>query len=164
MSTTELAALLQKPKRTKKALNDPIEDDTISPGKSPNRSFRRVRSENDAPIPSTAEDWEKRNLPKTSATSLEAADVHVPVPLEPAKKPASGLSALIKKTDPRRKFKRTQSLNVDTNVPLAEEPELPSPVVDHDVGPWSTEAFDLFDWRPPGRGDNGGGGGDEMEL
>lgn len=26
----------------------------------------------------------------------------------------------------------------------------PSPPVDKDVGPWSTEAMDLFDWRPPG--------------
>jgi len=60
---------------------------------------------------------------------------------------------LIKRTDPRRKFKRTQSLQVDTNVPSAAmgEVELPSPVVDKDVGPWSTEAGDLFDWRPPGR-------------
>ena len=31
------------------------------------------------------------------------------------------------------------------------EVDLPSPVVDKDVGPWSTEAGDLFDWRPPGR-------------
>ena len=70
------------------------------------------------------------------------------------KKKSSGLDALIKRTDPRRKFKRTQSLQVETNVsPLAGvEVELPSPVVDNDVGPWSTEAGDLFDWRPPGRG------------
>jgi hypothetical protein len=42
---------------------------------------------------------------------------------------------------------------VDTSVPsaAAEEIELPSPVVDEDVGPWSTEAGDLFDWKPPER-------------
>lgn len=152
MSTTELAALLQKPKRTKRPLNDPIEDDTTSTRKSPNRSFRRVRSENDAPIPSTAEDWEKRNLAKppshVTAPGNEAAQ-------EPTKRKPTGLSALIKKTDPRRKFQRTQSLSVNTSVPppVGDEPDLSSPVVDRDVGPWSTEAFDLFDWRPPREGE-----------
>jgi hypothetical protein len=160
MSTTELAGLLQKPKNLAKALADPIEDegDTSHAKKSPTRSFRRVRSENDAPIPSISEEWERLNLPKTSKPVTDVAN-------EPAKagtadgakktKKDSGLGALIKKTDPRRKFKRTQSLQVDTNVapPLAagEEVSLPSPVVDVDVGPWSTEAGDLFDWRPPGR-------------
>jgi hypothetical protein len=157
MSTTELAALLQKPKNLKKVLADPIEDDTTGAGKSPNRSFRRVRSENDAPIPSTAEDWERYNLAKTSSNLTHISDepttvVTAQVEPEPLKK-RSALSALISRTDPRRKFKRTQSLSVETNIPPAvvEEAELPSPVVDNDVGPWSTEAGDLFDWRPPGR-------------
>jgi hypothetical protein len=157
MSTTELAALLQKPKVLKKALADPIEDEGTgaSVGKSPNRAFRRVRSENDAPIPSAAEDWEKRNLPKTSGNLTDIVDERsiVTTAQEKPKKMLGGLAAIIKKTDPRR-FKRTSSLQVDTNVPsaAAEEVELPSPVVDKDVGPWSTEAGDLFDWRPPGRG------------
>ncbi|KAF1829552.1 hypothetical protein BDW02DRAFT_144815 [Decorospora gaudefroyi] len=156
MSTTELAALLQKPKTLKKILADPIQDEASGAGKSPNRSFRRVRSENDAPIPSTAEDWEKRSLPKPSSNLMDGAD-EPPMTVtenepEPAKK-KSALSALIKSTDPRRKFKRTQSLQVETNVPTAAvgELELPSPVVDEDVGPWSTEAGDLFDWKPPRR-------------
>lgn len=34
-----------------------------------------------------------------------------------------------------------------------DEIEVSPPPVDTDVGPWSTEAFDLFDWRPPGRGE-----------
>ncbi|KAI4692059.1 uncharacterized protein J4E84_003027 [Alternaria hordeiaustralica] len=158
MSTTELASLLQKPHNLAKALPDPIEDvsNITSAGKSPSRNFRRVRSENDAPIPSTADDWEKRNLPKTSSNMADSVDdppITAIVAEEPKKKKSSGLDALIKRTDPRRKFKRTQSLQVDTNVPSAAmgEVELPSPVVDKDVGPWSTEAGDLFDWRPPGR-------------
>ncbi|KAI4703274.1 hypothetical protein J4E81_002152 [Alternaria sp. BMP 2799] len=158
MSTTELASLLQKPHNLAKALPDPIEDvsNITSTGKSPSRNFRRVRSENDAPIPSTADDWEKRNLPKTSSNMADSVDdplITAIVTEEPKKKKSSGLDALIKRTDPRRKFKRTQSLQVDTNVPSAAmgEVELPSPVVDKDVGPWSTEAGDLFDWRPPGR-------------
>ncbi|KAI4945436.1 hypothetical protein J4E86_009323 [Alternaria arbusti] len=158
MSTTELASLLQKPHNLAKALPDPIEDGSniTSAGKSPSRNFRRVRSENDAPIPSTADDWEKRNLPKTSSNIADTVDdppITATVPEEPKKKKSSGLDALIKRTDPRRKFKRTQSLQVDTNVPSAAmgEVELPSPVVDKDVGPWSTEAGDLFDWRPPGK-------------
>lgn len=160
MSTTELAALLQKPPKHKIAAKDPIEDDTICNGKSPSRSFRRVRSENDAPIPSAADAWEKRNLPKGSSTLMDVMEpsIETSVPLAPivvgeaAKKKSSGLSALIKKTDPRRQFKRTQSLVVETNLPpVVAAEELPSPVVDHDVGPWSTEAGDLFDWRPPGR-------------
>jgi len=152
MSTTELAALLTKPKKRTRA-EDPIEDDAQPTGKSPARKMRRVRSENDAPIPSTADDWEKRNLPKTSSDLAEVDDTPAPAPA-PApvpKKKSSGLAALVKRTDPRKKFQRTQSLNVETNIAPVDEPDLPSPVIDTDVGPWSTEAFDLFDWRPPGR-------------
>lgn len=159
MSTTELAGLLQKPKNLAKVLADPIEDggETNQAGKSPNRTFRRVRSENDAPIPSISEEWERLNLPKSSSPTTDTANeptVTSTVAVEKKKKKDSGLGALIKKTDPRRKFKRTQSLQVDTKVPppaAEEEVELPSPVVDLDVGPWSTEAGDLFDWRPPER-------------
>jgi hypothetical protein len=149
MSTTELAALLTKPKKRLRS-DDPIEDDTQT-GKSPARKIRRVRSENDTPIPSTAEDWEKRNLPKTSSTLTENEDM-LADPLAPVvKKKLSGLAALVKRTDPRKKFARAVSLNVETSlVPADVEPDLPSPVIDNDVGPWSTEAFDLFDWRPPG--------------
>jgi len=137
MSTTELAALLKKSnKRTRK--DDPIAED----GKSPARKMRRVRSENDAPIPSTAEDWEKRNLLKTSEAEPEP---------ETKKKKDSGLAALVKKTDPRKKMQRAQSLSVDTEGLMDAGVDLPSPVIDKDVGPWSTEASDLFDWKPPGR-------------
>jgi hypothetical protein len=150
MSTTELAALLTKPKKRPRH-DDPIEDDAPA-GKSPARKIRRVRSENDAPIPSTAEDWEKRNLPKTSSTLTEIEETVADPPAPVVKRKESGLAALVKRTDPRKKFARTVSLNVETNlVPTDVEPDLPSPVIDGDVGPWSTEAFDLFDWRPPGR-------------
>ncbi|KAH7558588.1 hypothetical protein BM1_04725 [Bipolaris maydis] len=159
MSTTELAGLLQKPKNLAKALADPIEDEeeTKQVGGSPNRAFRCVQSENDVPIPSISEEWERLNLPKPGTSTTETANkptMAITVDVEKKKKKDSALGALIKKTDPRRKFKRTQSLQVDTNVPspaAEEEVELPSPVVDLDVGPWSTEAGDLFDWRPPGR-------------
>ncbi|KAH6625915.1 hypothetical protein C7974DRAFT_456311 [Boeremia exigua] len=148
MTTTELAAMLQQPKKKRRAPADPIEDEGETAETSPNRKFRRVRSENDAPIPSTSEDWEKRNAPKAplAATETLIADTAVP-------KKRSGLAALIKKTDPRKKFVRTQSLTVETTLPPAHATESPmvSPVVDKDIGPWSTEAFDLFDWRPPGR-------------
>ncbi|KAI8941910.1 hypothetical protein NX059_000024 [Plenodomus lindquistii] len=159
MSTTELAALLQTSTKPPK---DTIEDSSsTTPGKSPNRNFRRVRSENDAPIPSAADDWEKRNLPKTSSTLTDITDpgaetvtlapTIITAVEEPAKKP-SQLATLIKRTDPQRRFKRTQSLVVQTNVQtVAAEVDPPSPVIDRDVGPWSTEAGDLFDWRPPGR-------------
>lgn len=150
MSTTELATLLTKPKK-RTHNDDPIEDDAQSTGKSPARKIRRVRSENDAPIPSTAEDWEKRNLAKTSNNLTEVEEISTPAPVPIAKMKPSGLAALVKRTDPRKKLQRTQSLNVETNVlPVDVEHDLPSPVIDKDVGPWSTEAFDLFDWRPPG--------------
>ncbi|KAG9189465.1 hypothetical protein G6011_06333 [Alternaria panax] len=157
MSTTELASLLQKLQNLAKVLADPVEDGSniSSAGKSPSRNLRRVRSENDAPIPSAAGDWEKHNLAKTSSDiTYPVGEPTAPaVAEEPKKKKSSGLDALIKRTDPRRKFKRAQSLQVETNVPpLVEDGvELPSPVVDEDVGPWSTEAGDLFDWRPPRR-------------
>lgn len=155
MTTTELAATLQKPKRKTKTNLDPIEDDITTAGRSPDRKFRRVRSENDAPIPSTSDDWEKRNLPKHTPTTSDASIIGSTKATEPpavAARNKSGLAALVKKTDPRRKLARTQSLNIDTNIlPNTTDMESPiaSPVVDKDIGPWSTEAFDLFDWRPP---------------
>ncbi|KAF3033956.1 hypothetical protein E8E12_002025 [Didymella heteroderae] len=160
MTTTELAAMLQKPKKKAKPQVDPIEDAGNAAEVSPNRKFRRVRSENDAPIPSTSEDWENTNLPKTSITIDPAtAKGETPVAIDVREAPAvvvrkkSGLAALIKKTDPRKKFVRTQSLTVETTIPPPAEIDSPmvSPAVDKDIGPWSTEAFDLFDWRPPRR-------------
>jgi len=158
MSTTELATLLQQPKNLAKALIDPIENEAnvTATGKSPSRNFRRVCSENDAPIPSVSEQWEKRNLPKPRTDTADEAQpsVAVTVTVAEAPKKKGGLSALIKKTDPRQKLKRTQSLQVNTSNDAPQtvvEAECPSPIVDKDVGPWSTEAGDLFDWRPPGR-------------
>jgi hypothetical protein len=153
MSTTELAALLAKPKKRSCPDDDPIEESSQPPGKSPARKIRRVRSENDVPIPSTAEDWEKRNLPKTSSHLAEGEAMPPPE----AKKKVSALAALVKRTDPRKKFARTQSLGIDTSGAGAYgEGDLPSPVLDGDIGPWSTEAFDLFDWRPPAVGGEDG--------
>lgn len=154
MSTTELSALLQSGPKSMRLEDDPIDDSTqgdsnISPSKR-SSEFRRSRSENDAPIPSTSNEWERRNLPNPSDTAKPD-----PAPGSGNAKPkAGGLAALVKRTDPRRKFVRTQSLNVDT--PLAnagtKAPEVASPPpVDSDIGPWSSEAFDLFDWKPPGK-------------
>ncbi|KAL5375923.1 hypothetical protein PMIN06_011903 [Paraphaeosphaeria minitans] len=153
MTTTELSALLQSGPESMRFEDDPIDDSTqgdsnVSPSRR-SSGFKRSRSENDAPIPSTSEEWEQRNLPRPSET------------VKPASASGSGnvklkggaLAELVKKTDPRRKFQRTQSLNVDT--PLAnadvETEVLSPPPVDTDVGPWSSEAFDLFDWKPPGK-------------
>ncbi|KAF2448131.1 hypothetical protein P171DRAFT_428255 [Karstenula rhodostoma CBS 690.94] len=154
MSTTELSALLQSGPKSMRLEDDPIDDSTQEDGgTSPSKrssGFKRSRSENDAPIPSTSDEWERRNLPKPSDTVQPASASGN----ENAKPKTGGLAALVKRTDPRRRFARAQSLNVDT--PLAnagmEAPEVVSPPpVDTDVGPWSSEAFDLFDWRPPGK-------------
>ncbi|KAF1970742.1 hypothetical protein BU23DRAFT_472908 [Bimuria novae-zelandiae CBS 107.79] len=153
MSTTELSALLQSGPKSMRLEDDPIEDpsqgeNNFSPSKR-SGGFKRTRSENDAPIPSTSEEWEQQNLPK-EPKSLETTKPTVTVATKPK---AGGLAALVKKTDPRRKFKRTQSLSIATGMANAnaEEPEVVTPRVDDDVGPWSTEAFDLFDWKPPGK-------------
>ncbi|KAL1605080.1 hypothetical protein SLS60_004623 [Paraconiothyrium brasiliense] len=147
MSTTELSALLQSGPKSMRLEDDPIDDSTqgdtnTSPSKR-SSGFKRSRSENDAPIPSTSEEWEQRNLPKPAPTSGSGN----------TKPKAGGLAALVKRTDPRRKFQRTQSLSVDAKKAneSAEAPEVKTPPADHDVGPWSSEAFDLFDWRPPGK-------------
>ena len=81
---------------------------------------------------------------------LLGAPVALEAPAVVARK-KSGLAALIKKTDPRRQLARTKSLTIDSNIAPASDMDSPmvSPVTDKDVGPWSTEAFDLFDWRPP---------------
>jgi hypothetical protein len=134
--------------------DDPIDDSTqgdsnISPSKR-SSGFHRSRSANDAPIPSTSDEWEQRNLLKPPDTNIPASgSANANVKSKPG-----GLAALVKRTDPRHRFQRAQSLNVDT--PLAnaglETPEMVSPPpLDTDVGPWSSEAFDLFDWRPPGK-------------
>ncbi|KAH8702892.1 hypothetical protein GQ44DRAFT_732619 [Phaeosphaeriaceae sp. PMI808] len=148
MSTTELASLLQKPRKRQRPAN-PIKDDAEPAYTSSARKIRRVRSENDAPIPSISSTWEKQNLPKT----LSSNEAEVPRAPEPKKK-VSTLAALVKRTDPRIKLARAQSLSVQTDLPCVDE--LPSPVVDNDVGPWSTDAFDLFDWRPPNWEENEG--------
>jgi hypothetical protein len=148
MSTTELSALLIKSTKSARLEDDPIEDSTQNI--SPSKGFQRSRSENDAPIPSMSEEWEQRNLPKACASNNSIMSTAKLDELPPAPKPrAGGLAALVKKTDPRRKFQRTQSLNVDANAPGIADAEVVIPPPDHDVGPWSTEAFDLFDWRPP---------------
>ena len=154
MTTTELAAMLQKPTKKTKPTVEYIGDRGANTGKSSDQKFERIRRENDAPIPSTSESWEKKNLPNSvSGTTVAAPTEATEAPEAPAAgaKKKSGLAALVKRTDPRRKLAHTQSLNVDASVPPAHitEPPMVSPVVDADVGPWSTEAFDLFDWRPP---------------
>ena len=54
----------------------------------------------------------------------------------------------------KSKLLRSKSINVTKALSKKDQSPLfaPPPPVDTDVGPWSTEAFDLFDWRPPGRG------------
>ncbi|KAF2278022.1 uncharacterized protein EI97DRAFT_281671 [Westerdykella ornata] len=144
---------------------NPIGSRSVAIGKSP---LRRVKSANNAnmpdtrpnpPIRSTSEDWERRNmampppplLPGEGSAVVEKQDVPQQQTCKPEK---SGLAALIKRTDPRRKLLRTTGLDVDTAVGgegSVADMELPSPVVDNDVGPWSTEAFDLLGWKPEGR-------------
>ncbi|KAJ4293983.1 hypothetical protein N0V90_007672 [Kalmusia sp. IMI 367209] len=150
MSTTELSALLQKGPKSMRLEDDPIEDGSQGDNTSPNRSLKRSRSENDAQIPSTSDEWEQRNLTKDP----EPADTAKPAQGSETvtQKSKTGLAALVRKTDPRRKFQRTQSLSTDTDLLNVEGSEMMIPLVDDDVGPWSTEAFDLFDWRPPGMG------------
>lgn len=152
ISTSELSTLLTHGPASICPDDDPIEDasqDGNSPSKRPRSpGLKRSRSENDAPIPNVSGEWEARNLKKGGTTGGK---------VEP--KSGNGLAGLIQKTDPRRKFVRTRSLGGGAGaqveggggagVGIADEVKVPD--VDEDVGPWSTEAFDLFDWRPPGK-------------
>lgn len=54
----------------------------------------------------------------------------------------------------KSKLLHPKSINATKALPKKDQSPLlaPPPPVDTDVGPWSTEAFDLFDWRPPKRG------------
>ncbi|KAH7061047.1 hypothetical protein B0J12DRAFT_541492, partial [Macrophomina phaseolina] len=52
--------------------------------------------------------------------------------------------------DATRHLQRSASLNLSILRQPEREKTPPSPVVDMDIGPWSTEAMDLFDWKPPG--------------
>ncbi|KAJ9639564.1 hypothetical protein H2201_002781 [Coniosporium apollinis] len=94
--------------------------------------FRRVLSENDAtlnppnPSPGTASSEPAPAVNKTRATATKAT------------------------APPKRQLQRWKSL-ADA-APVRRVPTPPPPIVeDTDVGPWSTEAFDLFDWRPPNK-------------
>jgi len=153
MTTAELSSILQ---------HDPIEDADDS---SPTRRLKRVHSANDAeaPIPSTTGIWEQSNLrhntDKAPADAASDASTTAGVPSRPKVK-AGGLKALCGRTDPRKKFQRTASLNVGTGVGAEKGMEMGMSEglgsvalepVDADKGPWSTEAFDLFDWRPPAK-------------
>ncbi|PVI06403.1 hypothetical protein DM02DRAFT_17264 [Periconia macrospinosa] len=153
----ESPAVCSKPTKPFRVENDPIQDDLQII--SPNRNFRRSRSENDAPIPSISEEWEKQNLPKPPPKSNGSVTDKAKNALAASMKPKTGgLAALVKRTDPRRKFQRTQSLN-DSSVSGVIETSIVDLPPDDDVGPWSTEAFDLFDWRPPvGEGEDQGAG------
>lgn len=53
----------------------------------------------------------------------------------------------------KSKLLRSKSINATKALPKKDQSPLlaPPPPVDTDIGPWSTEAFDLFDWRPPRR-------------
>jgi hypothetical protein len=101
-------------------------------------------------IPAKDEDNQKANVAAAAFTKIQQ---------QVKRSRAVGLAALVQKTDPRRKALRSLFLNVDvdTNVRPANKAgvfevgaEIMSPVADEDVGPWSTEAFDLMTWRPPG--------------
>lgn len=164
MTTTELSALLQNPPKKRRLKDDAVNDGVQEGASAKKRGLKRVRSENDAegPIPSTSEMWEAQNLPSGGKADGSSSEAKVNT-LEtragagpfakPAKKP-SGLAALCGKTDPRKRLARTASLNLNTDVSAIGLPEglgsvSPLEQVDTDKGPWSTEAFDLFDWRPP---------------
>lgn len=165
MSTAGLSALLQKGPKSVQLGDDPIEDCTQEDkNASPNRSFRRSKSENDAPIPSTSEEWEERNLSRNLKPTLVTRRAQT-TGVSASRPKVAGLALLVKKTDPRRKIHRTQSLNATENA-LNTEESLAVPPIDDDVGPWSTEAFDLFDWRPPQEGVDSGTGllVDEKQL
>lgn len=151
MSNAEVSTLLKRGPKSMHLADDPIEDASQKPQTSPSRSLKRSRSENDAPIPSTSEQWEQRNLSNGSGPGFKPASVENVAQQSAAAAPApkTGLAALVKKTDPRRKFLRTQSLGGDHAKDLGETAEVVVPPIDTDIGPWSTEAFDLFDWRPP---------------
>jgi hypothetical protein len=166
MTTTELSALLLKSPKKRRLKDGAIDDGAQDGASAKKRGLKRVRSENDVetPIPSTSEIWEAQNLPsgeKADGTSLEGkvsaletrAGAGAGLVAKPAKKP-SGLAALCGKTDPRKRLARTASLNLNTDVDVIGLPEelgsvSPLEQVDTDKGPWSTEAYDLFDWRPP---------------
>lgn len=110
-------------------------------GQTSPRQFRRIHSEND----------------KKTKKSSDLTDE--------LKRP--GQEKLRERLAQQRPFQRSLSLNVAGARPLERENTPPSPIVDTDVGPWSTEAMDLFDWRPPGyvfRGQGKGFGPVEKEV
>lgn len=140
---------LLSPKATSKIPD--LESQTLPPLilRSANRPFRRVCSENDTP-------------------GLGGCD-----PMEASETVNEGLGAVFSRLTSKGKkvqasksqFQRSRSLSgVSVHlVPLSattgatgtSHPEIFGSTNDVDMGPWSTEAFDLFDWRPPDRDADG---------
>ncbi|KAF2101130.1 hypothetical protein NA57DRAFT_74716 [Rhizodiscina lignyota] len=108
----------------------------------PARNFRRVKSTNDAIS------VESEMLSGVDIEILDAPAQHAEPPAKRSKK------------SPLSKNKSLSTTDVG-NTPVAKKSKLskqPSstgkkkkgePKKDTDMGPWSTEAFDLFDWKPP---------------
>lgn len=120
-------------KQTTKASRPNLQIQPAPPPENPPslREFRRIRSENDRPR-------------GKQAAALESHGRAEP----PGRDELKGIPG---KQAARRQLQRSTSLNVTANNRVRErEATPPSPIVDTDIGPWSTEAMDLFDWRPPG--------------
>ncbi|TKA61155.1 hypothetical protein B0A49_12818 [Cryomyces minteri] len=127
---------------------------SVATGPSP-RPFRRVVSENDRPPPA-ADDYDTSTiddrLSLTISGPISFAGKPLPRP-KTAARPATAIGAASASTRQparlKRPFQRSQSLVTPAleSIGRAE----PAKEKDPDLGPWSREAFDLFDWRPPDR-------------
>lgn len=125
-----LADKVLAPKPTSKANRPNLQirpaapqDEQISP-----RHFRRIRSESDKPL--------------GQQSAIYKSFDGLPAENEPKN--------MVRGKTTERPLQRSTSLNVQALRRPEREDTPPSPIVDTDVGPWSTEAMDLFDWRPPG--------------
>ncbi|KAI9659440.1 MAG: hypothetical protein M1821_001698 [Bathelium mastoideum] len=111
-----------------------------SPRPNQHRSFNRARSKNDKPD-----------------TESKAE--------EPAR--AGKAAAVVESAVPKRSLRTSKSFagpqegakggetNMIATGRLGEKGSKAEPDVNRDLGPWSKEAWDLFDWRPPDRDEHG---------
>ncbi|KAF2085222.1 hypothetical protein K490DRAFT_67873 [Saccharata proteae CBS 121410] len=123
-----------KPKSATKTRNPQQPQRPPKSHDAPTRDFRRVQSDNDRPEESDPLDVTVDSPPKLlSKTNPTRAT------LEKAPKQASKRTSSLT----LNKVSGEDKARTKTSAP-------PSPVRVTDVGPWSTEVMDLFDWRPPG--------------
>jgi hypothetical protein len=122
------------------------------------RVFRRVQSESDANMPAMLDEdlallpIINEEDPAPSVATKSKSRSKSPAKRAPQSKASTTTNTKKKSQQAKQPLQRSMSLNqvIQKTRPKQKQMEEPLlPVKDVEVGPWTVEATDLFDWRPP---------------